>query len=273
MAKYVNQHYFDDIESKRKTYILGAAYAIANIEPDNSVTFRSSKKDLVEIVREELESQHKLQRDKRKNDKSYWIEIDNPVHMRYAMEGRGIVRDKSKRKFPQDIRKEYISHFVRGFFDARAHVYNTDKGSTSIEIMFNRKFLSGLHDIFVKYANVERKKPTGNLLTYRHSDAMKIHNFIYSDWGYTRRNGLYLPSKKRQFNLDYTAPEHALRKKSLEKMEMAKELLPKGFSHQEIADILDYSNVFAFYRAFKNATGMTTSQFLKKKRKLKSGAP
>ena len=266
MAKYVNQHYFDK-ESKRMYYVLGASYAIANIQPNQDMTFTSSHRNLVEIVKDELECPHKVQRDKRGNHNSYWIELDNMVYMASKLDELGVAEDKIKRRFPENIRGEYLSHFVRGFFDAKARVYSTNKGATRIEIRFNKQFLSGLHNVLVKYTRVERHKPTGDCLTYGHSDSMKIHDFIYSDWRYTRRNGLHIPSKKRQFKTDYELNKYPSTIRYGKKIESVKKLLLRGNKPKQFYKRF-YSSLPALYRAFKNATGMTTREFFGKKQKL-----
>ncbi len=267
MTKHLNPFYFYK-ESKRMHYVLGASYAIASIQPNQDMTFTSSHRNLVEIVKDELECPHKVQRDKRGNHNSYWIELDNMVYMASKLEELGVAEDKIKRRFPENIRGEYLSHFVRGFFDAKAIVHGNNERATTISINFNDDFLSGLHNALVRYAYVGHAKLGGGYLEYTHNDALRIHNFIYKDWKYIKRTGLYIPSKEKQFKTDYEFPEHPLRAKSLKKIERAKKMLLKGIKPKEITQKLDYYNVFAFYRAFKNATGTTTRKFLEKKRKL-----
>jgi len=266
MTQYLDQLYFDR-ESKQMHYVLGAAYGCASYDSWLGITFRSNKRNLIEIIKDEIKSKHIIE-DKRPKHHSYWIETDNADYMRYRLHERGVAEDKHQRKFPKNIKEEYLSHFVRGFFDAKANV-SSKGGRTHITFNFNNRFLLGLHGILVKYAGVTRSKPTDDYLTYGHSDSLKIHDFIYSDWKYIRRNGLYLPSKKRKFNFDYEPKEYPSTIRYHKKIERAKKLLLKGLPHKETAEAVGYSNVFSFYRGFKNLTGMTTREFQGKKRENK----
>lgn len=267
MTQYLDQLYFDR-KSKRMHYVLGAAYGCASYDSWLGIAFRSNKRNLVEIIKDEIKSRHSIIEDKRPNHCSYWIETDNADYMRYRLHELGVAEGKHQRKFPKNIKEEYLSHFVRGFFDAKANV-SSKGGRTYTTFHFNNRFLLGLHEILVKYAGVGQEKPKGNMVAYGHSDSLKIHDFIYSDWRYVRRNGLYLPSKKEQFNFDYEPREHQLRARSFKRIEIAKKLLDEGLlSHQEIADEVGLT-LSAFYRAFKHAAGMTTGEFLEEKRKNK----
>lgn len=266
MSKYLNQLYFDDENSKRMHYVLGAFYANLSYDSAYGIIFRSNKRNLVELVQDELESNHSLIRDKRSNHHSYWIEIENAEYMRYRLQELGIVEDKSKRKFPSNMGKTYLSHFVRGFFDAKARVHGKNGKLPSIEITFNKEFLLGLNGILAKYPGVEQVAPTQDFITYKGGDVSKIYDFIYGDWEYVRKSGSYVPLQKHRFDTDYELPEpkdHPLRAISLKRIERAKKLLGEGYKPKEIAKKLNYLNLFAFYRAFKHAVGLTTMEYKK----------
>ncbi len=202
--KHINEHYFDE-ESRAMYYVVGASYSRdVLLEPSQGFRFISTHKDLVEIVRRELESEHKIILDPR-GKPSYRLEVDDVPHMYSRLEELGLAVPKNQRGFPENIPEEYIRHFTRGFTDAQGRVFTHLGGKlTVISISFNLLFLKGLHKALQEYAGVERGNPSRNNIVYSHKDSLRIHNFIYGEWEFIEEHGLYLPSKKEIFTLDYS---------------------------------------------------------------------
>lgn len=262
MAKKINEHFFDK-ESKATYYVLGAFYANYTSKGVCGIKFSSAHKDLVEIIKEQLESEHAIISDPRKTS-SHRFEVYNVPYLHPKLEKLGLDAPKSERKFPKYIGKEYISHFVRGFFDAKAYVYITGK-LTRTRMEFNREFLVGLNKTLINKAGVKRKEPTKDIIWYGHENSLKIYDFIYRDWDFIEESGLYLKSKKELFRTDYNIYDHIhLNKvKAQEKVEKIKELLLKGEKPPEFFKKF-YSHTGSLHRNFKRQTKQTIKKFLKK---------
>jgi len=258
----LNENYFNE-ESKSMYYILGTFYAsYIPTTLKTGIIFQSSHKDLVQIVKEELESEHKIisYSDSERDRGSYFLRIYGVPKLKAKLEETGLDSDKEKREFPKKIDEEYISHFVRGFLDAkRRTVEVTPTGATRIKINFNKRFLTDLHKILIKYVGVEQKPKflSKGILVYNHKDSLKIHDFIYRDWSYIKKHGLYIPSKKESFNFDYVRKKH-INKKTIEaheRLEKAKKLLQQEKSIMETTQLLGLSHPNSVYRLFWQHNG------------------
>lgn len=201
LAGYINEHYFD-IDSKRNSYVFGALVScyIPDSRFSDGIIIRSKRRELVELIKDELESKNTVISDTREKS-SYWLQITNK-NLRSILEGKGLGNGKKERIFPKYIKKEYLDHFIRGFFDARATIVN-NHGLTCIMMSFNenKQFLLELNFMLKKCAGVKRKDDHSRELTYGHADSLKIHNFIYRNLGYIEENGLYLSSQKDKFSI------------------------------------------------------------------------
>jgi len=260
-AKYVNEHYFD-IDSKRNSYILGAltSCCIPDIKHSNRLIIRSKTRELVELIRDELESKHTIIADTREKS-SYWLQITNK-NLRCVLEEKGLGNSKKERRFPNNIKEEYIDHFIRGFFDERADIVNrrdltyVSMGSFSE----NKQFLLELNLTLKKHAGVN-KNDFCRQLTYGSANSLKIYNLIYRDWEYIRENGLYLPSQKDKFdNIHNTHPS----KKSMlimERIEKAKEHLLNGEWVKDFLKDVGYNSLVGLTHIFKKYTGQTVRKF------------
>lgn len=274
--KHINEHFFDE-ESEVTNYILGAFYASGYIGKKKQrrggvikiyehIIFRSSHSDLVEIVRRELESEHVITPDSRKNKRSFWIEVRDVTYLCDKLREMGLGVPKEERTFPRDIDKKYMSHFVRGFLDAQGIVYNAHHGKyTNIVVGFNREFLLGLHYTLKTYAGIERDEPPEDRIRYAHKDSLKIYDFIYSDWDFIKQHGLYLPSKKELYTLNYPGDwsKHPAKVVATQRIKDSKRFLLLKIPGSTVGAMFGYSHPSAFYRAFKRETGLTPTEFVK----------
>lgn len=257
MTKQINQHFFDE-ESKRRDYVYGASFGCYHPQAQKRMLFRSRYKDLVEIIKREMESEHKIISHPKRG--SYWIEVSSAPYLYSKLEELGLNVPKSEREFPKKI--EYMSHFVRGFLDAKSSIHTIEDKYTNIYIGLSKSFLLDLHKILVKYAKVEGKGPKGNQVVYCHNDSVKIHDFIYQDWDFIKESGLYLPSKKELFNLDYVAAGIGVIRtnEAKERVDKAKELL-KTKKVKEVAKELGYAHQTGLNKIFKQITNQTPSEY------------
>jgi AraC-like DNA-binding protein len=264
--KPVNQQFFDE-ESRKMYYVLGAFYSSCIMPKRQTIiVFRNSNKDLVEIIRDEIESEHTIVSDPRENKSSHWFEMGSASHLHSRLKELGLNKPKRKRRFPRDIDEYYISHFVRGFLDAQGSVKiaKTSFGKRSeLYIHFNHRFLKGLHRTIKKYAMAEHSRLYDDNLKYVNEDCSRIHDFIYRDFGFINRYGLYLPLKKKL--LLGKNQGRWVNPRSVEasrKVDKAKRLLLQGKLAYKVAEQVGYTNPSALTKIFRETTGQTPTEFL-----------
>ena len=264
IAKYVNEHYFD-IDSKRNSYVFGALLScyIPHARHSNGIIIRSRKRDLVELIRNELGSQHAITSDPR-DKSSYWFQLMNQ-NLRSVLEKKGLGDGKKERRFPRDIEKENLYHFIRGFFDAKANVVNR-KGPTCLmmgRFNGNKQFLSELNLILKKHAGVKRKMDYCKGLTYGSADSLKIYNLIYRDWKNIKESGLYLSSQKDKFDNIHNVRHSKRSMLIMEKIEKIKEHLSKGEMVKDFLNEVGYKSLVGLTHIFQKYTGQTVRAFRK----------
>lgn len=260
MTKYIDEHFFDK-ESKRMYYVLGAFYACYVPQP-KGILFRNRNKDLVEIIKRELKSEHAIIADNRKKD-SYWIKVNRASIIYPRLGELGLNKPKEEREFLR-VNEKYMSHFVRGFLDAKAGIWIRNDRYINIHIVFNKSFLSGLNKILVKYTKIRESEPKEDYTKYNHNDSIKIRDFIYQDWNFIKQSGLYLPSKKELLETDYVVAFVSNNPKIIEaknKIEKAKKLLSNGKKVGEVSKILGYSQSSVLGKSFKKITGKTPFEY------------
>ena len=113
---YINSRFFDR-ENPTRWYIEGAFFGCCNTNYESSFEFRSKHIDLVQLVKEKLQSEHKILTDNR-GKKSYWLCI-NSDYLRKKQCKLGMHPIKSEREFPE-MKREKAMHFIRGFLDAKS---------------------------------------------------------------------------------------------------------------------------------------------------------
>ena len=214
----------------------------------------------MKIVKDELESEHVTISDSR-TDLSHWIEIRSVPYLRSRLEQMGLVEDKKDRSFPAAIQKQYLDHFIRGFFDAKAYV-----DENRVVINFNLPFLEVLYSRLVRHAGVKPERRIASTeLAFSKEDSTKIRDFIYRDRAYIRSRGLYLPLKRVLFD-QIQPPHNDIRINRIQRIRKASRLLPNK-TVGEVREMVGYKSSNAFSMDFKLETGMTPREFKKRTRK------
>ncbi len=258
---HINERYFGleglaVAELKQRYYVIGATYSMYSPLGENGVIFRSRHRSLAELVKEQLQSGNAI----RPNGKnSYFIQHVQATDLRSYLRQMGIVEDRSQRTFPYGgVPNEFMDHFFRGFIDATARFYIFD-GKVKIQICYNAPFVKDLHIAIKRLTKIEREEPKSKVNLYSHYDVVKLTNFMYSDWGFIEKCGLYAPENKKFLDegiADKTASPSAL---TNQRIEQAKTLL-LDHTATEVARMLNMS-LWGFTCAFKRRTKKTTKQF------------
>jgi len=270
----INQNYFDK-ESKSMYYVLGAFYGngliiTASYTKKNGVNqvYRGLKyctncRALMDIITAELNLSVSVTEDKRPGHNSFWFQQFGVDNLCERLEALGLGLPKDERTFPE-IDEKYLSHFVRGYFDAKGTVQDNE-GRTSIIIWGYPSFLIGLNLALWRYAGIIQEGKTNRKLRFNYPDSIKLYNFMYQDWECISKNGIYLPSNKDAFNLNYRPRDRCdeLRKQRMGRIKRAKELLLESKPVGDVATELGYKNPESLSASFRKATGMSPRDYIK----------
>lgn len=126
-----NQHYFDEIDTPNKAYILGMLYADGcNHTAHNAINIhlQEEDKEILEKIKDELEYEGELRfnplHEKNERYKNSYILCINDEYMSKRLEELGVVNSKSlSLTFPKFLSDDLLSHFIRGYFDGDGCVY------------------------------------------------------------------------------------------------------------------------------------------------------
>lgn len=120
----IDEHYFDEIDTPNKAYILGLLYADGNNSKQGSISISLQEQDksILEKINHELKYTKELTfiNYKKKSEKwsnQYQLRISNK-YMSKQLSKLGVIPNKSLTlQFPDWLDKKYYSHFIRGYFD------------------------------------------------------------------------------------------------------------------------------------------------------------
>lgn len=200
----INEHYFDEIDTPNKAYILGFLYADGyNNRINNTIVLSLNRKDEDTLlkIREEVGSDKPIYHHDYIN-KSDGIERHMSQltfaskHMCEQLERFGVTQNKTFTiDFPNFLADELVSHFIRGYFDGDgcACEYKDETRKTgkrfSVSMMSSmqlcknmQKYLSEKQDI-----NLNVNHPTGHselnglIRTHSKQNLIKFINYIYKD--------------------------------------------------------------------------------------------
>ena len=128
---FINENYFEKIETEKQAYILGFIYADGCVQtfPSTSglsITQLMQDADILYQIKEELNSTYPLsesiQKENRKQKLTFYAYSRKLCS---DLENLGAVQRKSLNlKFPFFLKKELIRHFIRGYFDGDGCIWN-----------------------------------------------------------------------------------------------------------------------------------------------------
>jgi hypothetical protein len=140
----IDELYFHS-KSNAMYYVLGAWYASGKIAKKKytkksgsksiykNIEFTNKSERLVQIVKDELQAISPQELDERGDTHIRGLKQFNTPTLCDKLEDLGIDAKKDKLEFPR-VPKKYLSHFIRGFLDAKAMLYKS-KGRTRIDFI------------------------------------------------------------------------------------------------------------------------------------------
>ena len=164
---FVNENYFETIETEKQAYILGFIYAdgcVQEFPTTSGLTIEQLAQDvdILYQIKDELESSYPLfERTQKTNGKHRFRFYIYSKKLCSDLEKLGVVQRKSLiLKFPFFIKDELLPHFIRGYFDGDGCIWNgkrkkmivkdkTCKKGVRERIIHNVKFTFTGYDDFI----------------------------------------------------------------------------------------------------------------------------
>jgi len=193
-----NSHYFDQIDTPNKAYILGLIYADGNNYYSNghymiTIVLQEDDYSVLERIRNEIEYDNPLKYDKlsirNPRHKNVYRLVINDEHMSKQLQILGVVQNKSlKISFPDYITSDLMSHFIRGYFDGDGCIsydFKRDKASTRLcgTYDFIYHVSSILHKLGIKN-NIHHPKQSGNNNTFVMQTCGNKSTYDFLTWLY-----------------------------------------------------------------------------------------
>ena len=204
----LDEHYFDIIDTQDKAYILGFLYSDGcNFTDANRIILclQDQDKHILDSIKECVGTNaplyfNKLNEKNAKHKNTYSLTMRSK-HMSKVLSDMGMVKAKSLiLKFPTNISKEMLPHFIRGFFDGDG-VFPTDKTNYTLGILGTEDFCIVLQSILkengiesdIKNVN-DPSNSTRQLYIRRKENSKKFLEYIYKDANLYlfRKHDLYL---------------------------------------------------------------------------------
>lgn len=209
----LDEHYFDEIDTPNKAYILGFLYADGyNNDINHTVvlTLHEKDKDTLEKIRKELKCEkplYHISSVNKKDGKPRELEslILASKHMSETVKKWGLIPNKTfTLEFPKFLSDNLVSHFIRGYFDGDGCAYIEKRVDRQdrlfVSIMSSTKFCCEMQQYLEKlglkmYVNHPTNKNENNSLirATKRADVKKIKDYIYKD------ADLYMERKRKKF--------------------------------------------------------------------------
>ena len=195
----INEHYFDEIDTPNKAYILGFFYADgSNVKSKRtiSMSLEERDKDILERIRNEIGSERPLEFLDYSNKHDFGYTYKNQyrlllfsAHMCKVLESYGMVPNKSLvLNFP-DIREDLLPFFILGVFDGDGSVSQGKIKETNftLTITSTEKFCERLKEIVEFKLGIhchiyDAQNHNGITKAFNISGGLQVKQFL--DWLY-----------------------------------------------------------------------------------------
>ncbi len=209
----LNSNIFNTIDTEEKAYWLGFLYADGSLYKDAKNSYRFElglqERDLnhIEKFKEFISSKHPIKY--RQSTKSYRISFNDTVFAEDLIRLGCVPKKSLILKFPNktQIPKEYLRHFIRGYFDGDGYLSKPPKQLT-VSLLGTMKFLEGVfvynyHELGINGNWIKKDKRHVNNTYYFDlfgDRARKFLDHIYdnSNIFLTRKKELYENMKQKQ---------------------------------------------------------------------------
>ena len=156
---------------------------------NNCISFASNDFELLEIIKSDLKSEHKISKS---HEKGYQLQINNKTLHDDLLKLGGITRKSLTIQFP-DVPNEFLPDFIRGYLDGDGSNYIHRNGKyryLATSFVGNVDFLTNLKDKIEEYVNIETGKLSScgkkcnsriKKLQYNGKKAKSLCDYIYQN--------------------------------------------------------------------------------------------
>lgn len=198
MKYTLNENILENLDNQDVIYFLGFVYADGNNFPKaNKLTINLKEDDieLLEKFRVLIGSDRPIRKIKRigGNRKNQCALVINNKKLSADLTNLGVVERKTnKLTFPNWLKPEMFSHFIRGYFDGDGCVTINKKGYLYFSLVGTEKFLHSIQKILNEELNVainklhtpsiyKNKESNIKFLIYGTKQSLKIRDWLYKD--------------------------------------------------------------------------------------------
>ena len=209
----LNEHYFDEISTQDKAYLLGFLFADGyNCEENNtiSLSLQEQDKDVLDKMCKALDYNNTPKLSTFNHNKNpNWSKVYrlsfHSKHTSEVLAKLGVIQNKSlKITFPEYLDESLYSHFIRGYFDGDGCFYCHEKciGNDEVNLVgteqFCTKLLNILHEnnVITGGSISVPRNDNGITRVIRFGGANQTRAFL--DWIYKDAN-LYLDRKHQKY--------------------------------------------------------------------------
>lgn len=200
VSKMVDNHFFSNIDTPEKAYVLGFAFADGSISPNRknqtmycfSLSIMESDRYLLEDIKDIMHCTHAIQVTNGNNRYS----TRNQCHL--GITSKQIYRDllrlgmDTKEHIP-NMSQDLIPHFIRGYFDGDGCVSVSKRNDIEMKILGKESFLNELNQ-YINFSHARYKKGIYEIRKGGINNALRFYKYIYQD------ATIYLKRKFYKFN-------------------------------------------------------------------------
>lgn len=159
---HLNEHYFDDIDTPNKAYIIGILWADGSNNLKNhtvELSLQECDKHILIDISKELETNRPLvfynYNAKNSNHSNQYRLAISSKHISNTLNDLGMVQNKSQSlKFPTWLREDLYPHFIRGYLDGDGWISKNVK-APRIEIVGTNIFCEALAQYIYQNLNIK----------------------------------------------------------------------------------------------------------------------
>jgi hypothetical protein len=199
-----NEDYFSQIDNSEKAYWLGVLYADGCVKSgSNSITLSSIDYEWLLQYKESISFSGNIKKEFHKKYKKiiYKCEVYSEKTKKDLISIGCVPRKSLILTFPE-IKKEFASSFIRGYFDGDGSVGMYFSTKRNKKKSLQSSICSGSEQFLIKLSsylptnnkNILRKKDKLFCLSFRQKDSLSLYEFLYEIPGY------YLARKKDIFD-------------------------------------------------------------------------
>lgn len=197
-----DENYFDTIDTQNKAYVLGLLYSdgcISKKKTEMIIKLHNKDKIILEEIKEDMKSEHPIKSIIQKNREEQFSFRVSSIKLCKQLISLGVTPNKTLTiKFPE-LDREYIRHFIRGYFDGDGCISKVKNSNSYIVTIFTAS--KDFKNSFIEYiekeigitTNVYERNNGYAMCFYKKVFILKLYEYFYID------STMFLDRKKVKF--------------------------------------------------------------------------